>query len=132
EQLESISRNTRRMASMMEEVLVLSRLDAGKLNFQPAAIDLANFCCRVVDEVQSATNRRCVIELSLNSAPPEVQADEGLLGHIFTNLLSNAVKYSEPGATVHFAVKRDGRDAVCVVSDHGIGISMEDQQQLFK
>ena len=132
EQLESISRNTRRMASMMEEVLVLSRLDAGKLNFQPAAIDLANFCRRVVDEVQSATNRRCVIELSLNSAPPEVQADEGLLGHIFTNLLSNAVKYSEPGAIVNFAVRRDGHDAVCVVRDRGIGISETDQQRLFK
>src|SRR5205814_2403442 len=50
----------------------------------------------------------------------------------FTNLLSNAVKYSEPGATVHLAVERDGRDAVCVVRDSGIGISDEDQQQLFK
>ena len=40
EQLESITRNTRRMAGMMEEVLVLSRLDAGKLDFQPAALDL--------------------------------------------------------------------------------------------
>src|SRR6266436_3043583 len=39
-QLESIRKNTRRMAGMMEEVLVLSRLDAGKLNFQPAVLDL--------------------------------------------------------------------------------------------
>ena len=108
EQLESITRNTRRMAGMMEEILVLSRLDAGKLDFQPAALDLNAFCRRVVDEVLSATNRRCPIELSLNSVPPEAQADERLLGHIFTNLLSNAVKYSEPGATVRFAVERDG------------------------
>ncbi|MEO8426850.1 MAG: ATP-binding protein [Verrucomicrobiota bacterium] len=55
-----------------------------------------------------------------------------MLGHIFTNLLSNAVKYSEPGATVHFAVERDGHEAVCVVCDEGIGISDDDQQQLFK
>ena len=73
EQLESITRNTRRMAGMMEEVLVLSRLDAGKLEFQPAALDLNGFCRRVVDEVLSATNRRCVIELSLNSVPLEAQ-----------------------------------------------------------
>jgi signal transduction histidine kinase len=70
--------------------------------------------------------------LSLNAVPLEAQADEALLGHIFTNLLSNAVKYSEPGATVHFAVERDGPEARCVVRDHGIGISEEDQQQLFK
>jgi PAS domain S-box-containing protein len=132
EQLESITRNTWRMAGMMEEVLVLSRLDAGKLIFQPAPFDLNGFCRRVVDEVLSATCRRCLIELSLNSVPQETQADERLLGHIFTNLLSNAVKYSEPGATVHFVVERHQGDAVCTVRDDGIGISEEDQQHLFK
>jgi signal transduction histidine kinase len=85
-----------------------------------------------VDEVLSATNRRCPIELSLNSIPAKARADERLLGHIFTNLLSNAVKYSEAGATVHFSVERNGSDAVCVIRDKGIGIPEEDQQQLFK
>ena len=132
EQLESITRNTRRMAGMMEEILVLSRLDAGKLDFQPAALDLINFCHRVVDEVLSATNRRCPIELSVNSVLPEAEADERLLGHIFTNLLSNAVKYSEPGTTVSFTVERDWADAVCIVRDQGIGIPGGDQEQLFK
>jgi len=132
EQLESIARNTRRMAGMMEGVLVLSRLDAGKLDFHPAALDLNLFCRRVVDEVLSATNHRCLIELTVQSVPSEAQVDEQLLGHIFTNLLSNAVKYSEPGATVHFSVERDLQDAVCVVRDRGIGIPVEDQHQLFK
>jgi signal transduction histidine kinase len=132
EHLDSINRNTRRMAGMMEEILVLSRLDAGKLDFQPAALDLNIFFRGVVDEVLSATSRRCLIELSLNAVPLKAQADEALLGHIFTNLLSNAVKYSEPGATVHFSVERDGPEVRCVVRDHGIGISQEDQQQLFK
>jgi PAS domain S-box-containing protein len=132
EQLDSITRNTRRMAGMMEEVLVLSRLDAGKLDFKPAALDLNLFCRRVVDEVLSATNCRCLIELSLNSLPAEAAADEQLLGHIFTNLLSNAAKYSEPGSTVQFTVERDGPEAVCAIRDQGIGISRDDQQQLFK
>jgi signal transduction histidine kinase len=116
----------------MEEVLVLSRLDAGKLDFKPAALDLNAFCRRVVDEVLSATNRRCPIESSLSSVLPEAEADERLLGHIFTNLLSNAIKYSEPEAAVQFTVERDGQEAVCVVRDQGIGISEDDQQQLFK
>jgi PAS domain S-box-containing protein len=132
EQLESITRNTHRMAGMMEEILVLSRLDAGKLDFQPATLDLNLFCRRVVDEVLSATNRRCLIELTLNSVPSTAEADERLLGHILTNLLSNAVKYSEAGATVHFSVERDGHNSVCIVRDAGIGISEDDQQQLFK
>ena len=132
EQLESITRNTRRMAGMMEEILILSRLEAGKLEFQPAVLDLNGFFRRLVNEVLSATNRPCPIALSLASIPAAGKADERLLGHIFTNLLSNAVKYSAPGASVSFIVERDGVDVVCVVRDQGIGISDEDQQQLFK
>src|SRR5205807_4887090 len=93
EQLESIIGNTRRMAGMMEEILILSRLDAGKLDFQPSALDLDAFCHCLVDEVLSATNRRCPIELSMAPALPQAHADERLLSHILTNLLSNAVKY---------------------------------------
>jgi len=85
-----------------------------------------------VDEVLSATNRRCDIELSLGSVPAEAQVDERLLGHVFTNLLSNAAKYSEPGATVLFAIERDGHEGVCLIRDRGIGIPEEDQEQLFK
>jgi PAS domain S-box-containing protein len=131
EQLQSIAGNTRRMAGMMEEILVLSRLDAGKLDFQPSALHLAGFCRRVVDEVLSATSRRCPIVLSLASTLPQARADERLLGHILTNLLSNAVKYSEAGASVRFRLERDSGDALCVIRDEGIGISEADQQMLF-
>jgi PAS domain S-box-containing protein len=131
EQLESIIGNTRRMAGMMEEILVLSRLDAGKLDFRPAVLDLATFCRCVVDEVISATSRRCSIEVSLASGLPQALADERLLAHILTNLLSNAVKYSEPGGCVRFAVERDSAEAQFVIRDEGIGISADDQQMLF-
>jgi PAS domain S-box-containing protein len=132
EQLDSITRNTRRMAAMMEDILIFSRLDAGKLDFQPAAMDLECFCRRMVEEVLATTNRRCPIEFSMGAVPLEARADESLLGHTLINLLSNAVKYSEPGATVRFGVQRDGADAVCIVRDQGIGIAENDQQHLFK
>ena len=130
EQLESITRNTRRMAGMMEEILVLSRLDAGKLDYQPGALDLHSFCSRVVDEVHSATNFSSPIELYTGRFPG-AQGDERLLGHIFTNLLSNAVKYSEPGAPVRVVIEQAGSEAVCIVQDQGIGISDSDQAHLF-
>jgi signal transduction histidine kinase len=102
------------------------------LEFQPTALDLGRFFRRLVDEVLSATNRQCPIELTLASAALDAHADERLLSHIFTNLLSNAVKYSEPGSTVSFTVERDGAHVLCIVRDHGIGISAQDQQHLFK
>ena len=131
EQLESITGNTRRMAGMMEGILVLSRLDAGRLDFTPSALDLDGFCRRAVDEVLSATSRRCPIELALAPGLPQARADERLLTHILTNLLSNAVKYSEPGGRVRFAVEREGAEARCMIRDEGIGISEEDQHMLF-
>src|SRR5262249_4744488 len=76
EQLESVIRSTGRMAGMMEELLVLSRLDAGKLEFQPSSLVLCAFCRGVVDEILSAPNRRCSIELSLKSVPSPAEADE--------------------------------------------------------
>jgi PAS domain S-box-containing protein len=130
-QLESITRNTRRMAGMMEEILVLSRLDAGKLEFQPSRMDLTGCFRRIADEVLSATNRRCSIQLCLPQNLPQGNADERLLSHIFTNLLSNAIKYSEPGALVRFSVEKQGASARCVISDQGIGITQEDQKRLF-
>jgi PAS domain S-box-containing protein len=132
EHLTSIFRNTRRMAEMMEEILVLSRMEAGKLEFQPAPLDLNLFCRRLTEEVLSATNRRCPVDLSLEALPTAVNADEKLFGHILTNLLSNAVKYSEPGEPVRFRVEREDDCAVCIVQDRGIGISNNDQEHLFK
>jgi signal transduction histidine kinase len=131
EQVESILRNTRRMAGMMEEILVLSSLDVGKLDFRPTSLDLVAFCRRVVDEVLSAAHSRCAIEFSVAPGLPVAAADERLLSHIFTNLLSNAVKYSDNGAPVRFTVGRDGAHAVCTIRDGGIGISEEDQTRLF-
>jgi PAS domain S-box-containing protein len=131
EQLASITKNTRRMAEMMENILVLGRLDAGKMDCRPAPLDLGMFCRRIVDEVEWATDKRCQIELTLHPGCLRAQADEGLLGHIFTNLLINAVKYSPPGATVRLTVKREGADAVCVFEDTGIGIPDADQTSIF-
>jgi len=131
EQLGSIVKNTRRMAEMMEEILVLSRLDAGKTEFIPKPFHLDTFLRRIVDEVISATDRRCPVELSSPPDAGKAYADEGLLGHIFTNLLSNAVKYSQVGEVVHFDLKREACDAICVIRDQGIGIPEADQAWLF-
>lgn len=132
EQLRSIIKNTRRMAEMMDCILVLSRLDAGKIEFAPGTLKTASFFERLIQEVLSATGHRCPVELTMECLPPEVRADSRLLGHIFTNLLNNAVKYSEPGVPVSFTLKREGNYLVCDVCDRGIGIPEKDLGWLFQ
>jgi PAS domain S-box-containing protein len=129
--LESIQGSTRRMAALMEEVLLIGRLDAGRMDFRPTPIDLRTLCRRWVDEVKSATEDRCPIELDVERAPAEMQGDESLLQHIFTNLLTNAVKYSEPGRPVRFSVSSVDGEVVCEVSDQGIGIPEADRATIF-
>jgi PAS domain S-box-containing protein len=131
EHLQSIRHNTCRMAKLMEEALLIGSLDAGKIEFKPAPLELRPFLQKLVDEVLSATNRRCPIELYLADMPDEIQANERLLQHIFTNLLTNGIKYSDPGRPVRFEIAFAETEIVCAIRDQGIGIPEPDQEWLF-
>jgi PAS domain S-box-containing protein len=131
EHLQSIRKNTRRMAGLMEEALLIGSLDAGKMEFKPVSLDLGTFLRRLVDEVLSATDRRCPIEFLLFEMPAKVLADERLLRHIFTNVLTNAVKYSDAGRVVQFEIACARAEIVFTVRDQGIGVPEADREWLF-
>ena len=131
EHLRSIRNNTRRMAEIMEEVLLVGSIEAGKMEFKPAALDLRAFARRLVEEVLSTTQGRCPIELSFSEMPAEVLVDQRLLRHVFTNLLTNAIKYSQVGRVVRFEIGSVEAEILCAVRDEGIGISEADQEWLF-
>jgi PAS domain S-box-containing protein len=130
--LRSISGNCRHMSSLMEEALVLSRVDAGKMLCEPAPTDLAALCRRIIEESVSACQCGGNVQLSISPTCAEAFADERLLRHIFGNLLSNALKYSPPEAPIQFDITREGSEALFVVRDRGIGIPEEDRQWLFE
>jgi len=131
-QLRSIRDAVRRMAEMMNEVLLLGRFEAGRVEFHPAGLNLPSFQRRMREEIVAAAGPGAVIELRAGPDLEGALADEGLLGHIFTNLLSNAVKYSPPGVPVEFVIEREGSDAVFTVTDRGCGIPAADQRRLFQ
>jgi signal transduction histidine kinase len=131
DQLLSIQKNSRRMARLMEDVLLLGQADAGKLEFKPSPLDLREFLSRLIDELHAATQHRCPIRLNAGTLPLRVMADERLLRHVFTNLLSNAVKYSADESPVDLQVEPEGPDLIFRVSDRGIGIPPQDLEWLF-
>jgi len=132
EQIADIKQSTRHMADLMEDVLVLGRVESGKMGYHPHSFQLLDFCQRLIDEMLSATNRRCPLPLAVEGIADPARGDETLLRHIFHNLLANGVKYSAAGEPVQFQVVREGDDAVFTVRDHGIGISTEDQKYVFE
>jgi signal transduction histidine kinase len=132
ELLRSVVESTGRMAGMMEDVLLLSRVESSNFACQPEPVNLFEFCHRVVDEVGSATNQRCPVQLKLGELPADTRADATLLRHLLTNVLSNAVKYSAPGSPVELEVDCPNGRAEFTVRDRGIGIPPEDQARLFE
>jgi signal transduction histidine kinase len=133
QQLLSIHSSTLQMARLIEEVLLLGKVEAGRMTFDPLPLDLREFCGVLVDEALSATRRRCPITLLCSQdLPAVVHADAALLRHIFSNLLSNAAKYSPEGARITLHVGCQEGEIVIHVSDQGIGIPEADLPHLFQ
>jgi PAS domain S-box-containing protein len=132
EHLRTIVRSVRSLSRLVEEVLLLGKVEAGRLKFRPASIDLAALSDQFVDEARSAAELPHEVTLDLGPGLVDAIGDEDLLRHIITNLLSNAVKYSPAGSTVTLSVRRVEENAVFTIVDRGIGIPSEDLRHLFQ
>jgi signal transduction histidine kinase len=130
--LTAIEDSVRRMSALIQSVLAFSQAGAGKLEFRPERQDVAGLFRQVLDEVLSATSRRCPISMEIQGADEPAWVDVTLLRLILNNLLGNAVKYSAAGSPVELRVSRNADDLVMEVADHGIGIPAKDQPGLFQ
>ena len=129
---DDIQSAAKQMGELMEQVLVLGRVEAGRLGCRAAPVDLGGLMGRIVDEVVAATQGRCPVRWIAESDLSTANADEGLVRHIFGNLIANAVKYSPAGSEVVVGARRDASDVVIQVKDAGIGIPEEDVPHLFE
>ncbi len=122
----------KRMTQLLEDVLVINKGEAGKLEFNPAPINLENFCHQLIAEMQlNAGNKHKIIFTQTGKCLNAVM-DEKLLCHILTNLLSNALKYSCDGKDVEFELSCQNQQATFKIKDYGIGIPSEANPQLFE
>jgi signal transduction histidine kinase len=119
--LDSIERNARMQAQLINDLLDVSRVTKGKLQLEIRVVDLANVIAVACDGVRATMERR-QLELVVRSAPVFVAGDQGRLQQIATNLLSNAAQFTPPGGRVTVSVAVDGEDAVLTVTDTGAGI----------
>lgn len=133
--LQKIDDAVSRMTHMLENVLLIGRVDAGQMEFQPTALALAPFCHQLLDELRNAVPAQFEglrVQLRLPPTDACYLLDEALMRNIVGNLLSNAVKYSPQGGDVLLSVK-DLEDGVeLIVQDQGIGIPLADQSALYQ
>lgn len=131
EQHQIIRRNARQLQRLIDEVLDLNRLEAGKLELQATHGDLVYFLREII-QINAPIAERNGIDLTFN---PDVRTclrlyDEGKLEKIVGNLLSNALKFTPRGGTVSLQL-RCGNDVEISVADTGPGIPVDAQERVF-
>jgi signal transduction histidine kinase len=132
ETLTIIKKNSDRLLGLVNDLLDLSRMEAGKLDLHRASLDLTRLIPEVVGSLRPLIDaKRQRLELDLGEALPAVWADQDRVTQILTNLISNAHKYTLAEGNITVAARQDDGFVRVDVSDTGIGLSPEDQARLF-
>lgn|GEM_PF-929215 len=120
------------MNQLIEDVLVIGKAEAGKLEFNPSVVDLSLFCKDLIEEARMGLEHHNPIDFNDDGSCGLAYLDPKLLWSTLNNLLVNAIKYSPAGTPVEFAVSCSGNLATFQVRDQGIGIPEADQPRLFE
>lgn len=117
------------LGELIRDLLDLSRIDEGHLEFELEELDARDAARQVVAEFPSDETH--AIRASVSDEPVRVRTDRRRLREVVENLLSNALKYSPNGGEVEVEVRAEGRSAVIRVRDKGIGVPEEDRERIF-
>ncbi len=118
---------------LINDLLDLAKVEAGKMGFYPERVDLAAMLDEVVGVLRGVTAaRRIACTVQIDDDVRYVEVDPARVKQVLYNYLSNAIKFSPPGAKVHVHVTADqpGYFRIAVI-DHGDGIAPEDLSRLF-
>lgn len=129
--LQQIQTSVSQMIQLLDDVLVIGKTDASKLEFKPVPLNLLELCRHLVEELQLNAGSQHTISFTHQGECTYVRMDENLLRRILTNLISNAIKYSPEGGQVIFDLSCHDEVATFCIQDWGIGIPLENQKELF-
>jgi signal transduction histidine kinase len=128
--LEVMSRESERLTRFVQTILDVSRLEAGKLVFNPGPVAVAHLLRRTVELVCECGDHEVRLDIPKNLPP--VWADEIYLEKVVANLLNNAVKYSPSDSPIELSAQIVNGNLNITVSDFGEGIPLELQSQIFE
>src|SRR5262249_45993298 len=133
EYLGDILTSARHLLDLINDVLDLSKVEAGRMEFWPEPVDLARLAGEIRDILrESAARKRIAVGVQVDPALGAVVLDPGRLKQVLYNYLSNALKFTPEGGRVQVrAVPQDEANFRLEVEDNGIGIRPEDLDRLF-
>ena len=128
---ERIESELGRVTGLMNDILMLGRIESGKIEIKKRAYDLVEFCHKLIDK-QSFEDKP-MIDFKQQGVARTVMFDQQLLDHVVSNLLTNATKYSAGKKNPKVTLVFNELDKVRIhVQDYGIGIPKKDQKGLFQ
>lgn len=128
-----VDRNASRLRCLIEDLLLLSRIEEGafRVRLSPFSLsEIISAACAAV--APGATRKGLSFDVEIGGGDVEVQADASQLERALLNLLSNAVKFTPEGGAVTVTCRRSVDHVAVAVSDSGIGIPVEEQERLFQ
>lgn len=127
-----IQSESKRMITLIEDIIKLSHLDEGAGDMQRCDVDLAAIARATVENLRPAA-KAADVALSVNACPAVIKNGiPQLLEAIVYNLCENAIKYNRPGGFVKVSVEKNADGTVLTVEDNGIGIPAEQQERIFE
>lgn len=129
----SIKRSAQSLLQLVDDVLQLTRAEAGKIDARPGSVDVAALVERVTASVSwMVGTKKLNLDVDLEPSLPAVQSDERWLAHVLVNLIANAVKFTPEGGRVTVRGKVVAKGVELAVEDTGIGIPLEDRDKIFE
>ncbi|MDB9518072.1 PAS domain-containing sensor histidine kinase [Roseofilum reptotaenium CS-1145] len=126
-----INNNVERMTQMIDDILVIGKIEAKVLEIKPQPLDFIQFCRQLLAERQY-TRPESPIEFISRSRQAIAYCDERLLRSILNNLLSNALRYTPTHKAIRLKFAKRQNHVIFTIQDEGIGIPSEDKPHLFE
>jgi signal transduction histidine kinase len=131
-QLTVIQDQSAKLGRLVRELLDVSRIQSGRLEFATVPVDMGDLAREVTEQMQLGAPQHRLRSIVANGTAPVVMGDRDHLEQMLGNLVDNAVKYSPEGGEVDVTVKAQGDEAHVVVEDHGLGIAADQLERVFE
>jgi signal transduction histidine kinase len=133
EYLQDILESGRHLLSLINDILDLSKIEAGHMELEPADFDLPGAIANALTLVRErATRRGITLGSTIDERLGMVRGDERKVKQILLNLLSNALKFTPEGGRIDVGGRLDGEVAEVSIADTGVGIAPADQEAVFE